>query len=275
MTTEVAFLAVGSSVDLSTAELYYSSDIGRNWTLTATTTTAQFFYGVTIGTNGIAYMIGEKYKIFQASSDSGFSVLTTVFNPTASTLSLSSSSLKRYHFLAVCTIDGVSSIAVGNVGIIFYSKDTGSSWHASSSSATTADINALSCLSSTVAVASGANGYVAKTVNGGVTWTLLSVFSSSSFTSYGISIVNSNVIFVSGFILGDSTYQGSIYKSFDGGNTWKLDTDSLYNIYSLSMYSSVLGAAGVVANSPYSVYTRVAGIVIFSYLHLFSDYSCL
>lgn len=259
------YVAVGSSVDLSTAQLYYSSDVGESWTLVSTTTEVRFFYGVAIGSNGIAYIIGEKYKIYQATYDDIYSTLTAIFSPAAATLSLPSSSyLKRYRFLAVCTADGQNIIAVGNLGIIFYSMNSGVTWQSSSNNgmSTTVDVNAVSCLSPLVAVASGADSYVSKTIDGGVTWTALSVFSSGAYSSYGISIVSNNVIFVSGFILGDDTYQGSVYKSFDGGATWVLDTLSLYNIYSLAMYSPILGIAGMVAGSPYAVYTRVSGNVI-------------
>ena len=258
------YVAVGTSVDLSTAQLYYSSDIGENWALVSTTTEVRFFYGVAIGSNGIAYIIGEKYKIYKASNNDSYSSLTAIFSPTAETLSLPSSSyLKRYRFSAVCTVDGQNIIAVGNLGIIFYSTNSGLTWQSSTSNAmsTAVDVNAVSCLSPSVAVASGADSYVSKTVDGGVTWTALSVFGSGAYSSYGISIVSTNVIFVSGFILDDETHQGSVYKSFNGGATWKLDTLSLYNIYSLAMYSPILGSAGMVAGSPYTVYTRVSGTV--------------
>jgi hypothetical protein len=259
--SETIYVAVGSSVDLSTAQLYYSADVGDSWTLTSSTTEVRFFYGVSVGTNGKAYMIGEKYKIYQATYDDTYSTITTVFDPTAAMLSLSSSSLKRYHFSAVCTVDGENTIVVGNLGLIFYSNDFGATWLSSSSTgiSTALDVNAVSCLSPLVAVTSGANSYVSKTSDGGATWTVLSVFNSASYSSYGISIVNSNVIFVSGFILDDSASQGSVYKSFDGGNTWTLDTSSLYNIYSLAMYSTILGSAGMVTGSPNAIYTRVSG----------------
>lgn len=249
-------------MDLSTAEVFYSSDLGKSWSFASSTTYVKFFYGVSIGSNGNAYIIGEKYKIFQASYGDGYTSLTTVFDPTTTTLSISSNNLKRYRFLAICTIDGVSVIAVGNIGFIYYSTDSGSNWYKSSSiGASAVDINAVSCYSSNVAFASGASNYVAKSTDGGSTWTALSVFSDGVYSSYGISAVDLSSIYVSGFILGDSTYQGSIYKTSNGGTSWTLESSTLYNIYSLAMVDDVTGVAGVVANSPSSVFTRVYGAV--------------
>eukprot|EP00969_Alexandrium_andersonii_P108357 4780038-Alexandrium_andersonii.AAC.1 len=70
-------------------------------------------------------------------------------------------------------------------------------------------------------MAAGANGYVAKTVDSGRTWTVLSVFPSTSYTSQynTISVMSISEVYVAA----RADAGGSVvYHTLDGGVSWTL-----------------------------------------------------
>ena len=262
ITGSLIFLAVGSNNVGNQANLYLSTNLALTWSLSATSTLSKSFYGVSLGSNGNAFMIGDRFTIFKATSVTSYQSITSSFIPDASTLQITTSNLKIFHFLSVCTYDGNNIIAAGNIGLIYYSSNSGSTWTKGTDlSSGTADYNSISCVSSSKAYLSGSSSYVAVTNNGGGTWTSLNGFpdyAANSVSSYGISVISLNTIFVSG-ILADFT-NSVIYSSYDGGTTWHLEEESSSAIYSLTMYSSTIGIAGLVGNAEHQVLTLVPGL---------------
>ena len=154
--------------------IYVSRDNGASFALATTTTKGNTnLKGVTIGRNGNAYTVGlstllpYSSKAFQSSihQSPNFStwndVSPKIGGVTPSTL-----------LTDVSSYDGVSVIAVGYQGAIYYSNNNGTTWLAGNSGVS---VN-LQCVSSgntTTAMAAGDVGTMLLTVNGGVTWTTL------------------------------------------------------------------------------------------------------
>lgn len=155
------------------AEVFTSTGTGVTWSLTATLSGAS--YGVTIGSNGNAYVSGgTAAQVYRSSYTSGFATWTLCSPTTSGTL------------YGISSFDGTNVIAVGstNAGVarIYYSSNSGSSWTQATGLTTTSIVYCVAHGSSSFALAAGLNSYVARTTNGGATWTTLSVFSASTVT---------------------------------------------------------------------------------------------
>ena len=158
----------------------------------------------------------------------------------------------------VSTSDGVNVIIVGTNGLTFYSTSSGDSWVAGSSGTN----NSIYCVShanasSVFAMAAGANGYLARTLNGGSTWTVMTAFS-TDYTSYfrSIAVLTTSEAYVAAYSTAVSP-KGVVYRSSNGGTSWILMASVDYELYSLAMYSSDYGVAG--STDGIGIYTLVSG----------------
>eukprot|EP00981_Chlorochromonas_danica_P011547 scaffold4102_cov174-Ochromonas_danica.AAC.1 len=166
---------IGASAS-SQAHVYNNGS--ANWqTYTPTSNESITYYGASVGSNGVAFLVGTFKTIVKANYTTSFSTWKTVSTA-------ASSSTTWYD---VSTYDGVQVIVVGTSGRIYYSLTAGTdntaSLVSSTNSGTTGTIYCVAHGNASVAMAAGANGYVAKTVDGGHTWAILSVFPSTSYTS--------------------------------------------------------------------------------------------
>jgi photosystem II stability/assembly factor-like uncharacterized protein len=224
--------------------IYGAKGNGTQWS--AVSSTIVGLNGVTIGSNGNAYVCGASARVYCSSysTSSAFATWTDV-----------SPSLASDTFYAVSTYDGINVIAVGGTGSIYYSSDSASTW-TSASSGTTGIINCISHGSSSFAISAGQNSYVARTSDSGATWTIMSVFSASTvFIRFqAVSVLSTSQAFVAG-------NNGEIWRTLDGGTSWKRVTSTGSTLFSIGMYDLLTGVAGATAGS--GVYTLVPGMFIF------------
>lgn len=150
------------------------------------------------------------------------------------------------------TLDGINVIAVGISGRIFYSSNQGSSWTLTASSGTTSSINCVAHGSSSVAMVGGGSSFVARTVNGGVTWTTLSVFSASNVVVrfHSIGMIGVNVAYIAG-------NNGQILVTYNGGSSWRMLASGLPTLYGVTMYDAITGIVGTVTGN--GLYNLVPG----------------
>lgn len=151
------------------------------------------------------------------------------------------------------TFDGINVIAVGVYGYIYYSSNSGTSWTRGASRTTTSTLYCVTHASKFTAMAGGTNAYVARTTDGGATWTNMTVFSSStvSVKFHAISMLSDSVAYVSGD-------NGDIFRTLNSGTSWTKLISTGNFIYSLAMYDFITGAAG--ATAQVGIYTSVAGM---------------
>lgn len=157
-------------------------------------------------------------------------------------------------FVSNSSFDGTNVIAVASSGYIYYSHTSGGSWYQTTNSFTTESIYCLSHSSSLIAMAGGASGYVAKTNDGGESWTKMTVFSSSSVSVqlHSISLLSNTDAYVAGD-------DGSVYMTVNFGSSWSRIASTGAILYSLSVYDSLTAIAGSAAGS--GVYVMVPGII--------------
>lgn len=169
-------------------------------------------------------------------------------------------------FYDISTYDGVNVIAVGANGNIYYSSDSIATWSAGNSGVTSI-VYCVDHGDSLVAMAAGAASYVAKTEDGGATWTALSVFSSGDVTVrfHAIHMRSSTDAFIAGS-------NGDVYSTFDGGSTWTLTASTGSILYSIEQFAADVGAAGAIAGT--GVYAIVPGKIVFPLSHTWHHYSC-
>lgn len=149
-------------------------------------------------------------------------------------------------FNSIHTSDGINVIAVGDLGKIYRSANSGNSWKIY-----TLNSNNLKCvytLSNDVWISSD-NGKVYKTtiLNSPVT----AIDLGQNFSVNSIYFVNSN----NGYLCGDG---GRIYKSIDGGYSWNLSNSGIAKIKLNSISFKDL-QNGVVAGENGSIYTTTDG----------------
>lgn len=186
---------------------------------------------------GYAYAAGASSKVFKSNVAAG------IFAPWSQ---LTTTSLPTFQINDISSIDGSVLVIVGDSGYIY--KYQGSSWTQLMTSVTTSNLYALSQISNYEWFVVGADNFVAKTTNGGVTWTTLNAFTSGSTTMtqstrppHSISMLTSSVGMV-------GSVSGALLQTVNGGNHWA-DAMTLASaagrmILSVSMYSSNVGVAG-------------------------------
>jgi photosystem II stability/assembly factor-like uncharacterized protein len=100
-------------------------------------------------------------------------------------------------------------------------------------------------------MAAGASSYVAKTSDGGKTWSTMSVFSNSvTIRFHSISLLSDTEAFIAGA-------DGKIYKTTDFGASWTRIASTGALIYSISAYDSATVIAGAASGS--GIYVMVSG----------------
>lgn len=217
------------------AEIFVSTDSGLTWAFVSQRSGA--LYGATIGSNGNAYVCGgTTTQVFRSSQSSSYATWTAVPASTSGTL------------YGISSYDGVNVIAVGSTsgqGRIFYTSTSGSSWTLSSTMNLPSTGTIVYCVdhgSATFAMAAGLNSYVARTTDGGATWTRMTVFSSSITIRYqSISVLGTQSAYVAGS-------NGQIYSTINGGSSWNLIASTGVTLMSLTMTDFTHGVAGGISS---------------------------
>eukprot|EP01031_Cornospumella_fuschlensis_P026812 gene26812-32397_t len=227
---------------------YASNGTGQRWGLLSDRAGSQL-HGTAIGSNGLAFVVGVNGLVRRSSYTDLF------FSWTAYTVRSGST-----QWFDVSTPDGVNVIVVGGSGAAFYSNSSGDSWFAGVSGTS----NNIRCVrhangSTYFAMSAGDNGFLAKTENGGLSWTSMTAFPttySAQFKTLSVlSVTEAYVAAQSGSI----DPKGLIYRTLDGGSTWTLMGSVSNSLTSLAMYNSDFGVAGVVNGAV--VYALVAAYI--------------
>lgn len=202
--------------------------------------------GVTIGSNGNAFVSGSGGIVYTSTSGTAYGTWTDVSPPMTPGLFL----------YDVNSLDGTNVIAVGAGGTIVYSSDAGSSW-ALATSGTGNAVYCISQLSLTLAMVAGENGYLAKSTNAGLTWTTMTAFP-STYTSrfHAISILSTSVAYVVASPSSGAS-GGRIYETFNGGASWALIQTTSSSLFSVSIYNSIYGIVGAAPGT--AIYRLVPG----------------
>ena len=111
--------------------------------------------------------------------------------------------------------------AVGNAGTILHTKDQGITWTAQNAG-TSENLNAVDFINDSTGVVVGENGFMAKTIDSGKTWSVLPVVRKFHKNVRGItSTKNGTELWIC------TGWSGSeIYKSTDGGMNWEFVSNS-------------------------------------------------
>lgn len=198
-------------------------------------------YSATIGSNGESYICGDAFAIYRTTLPQ---ISWTEVTPNGGDTCY-----------GISTYDGVNVIAVGSLGTIYYSSDSGSSWTLSSG-VTDSFLYSIAHGSSSVAIIGGLDGFVARTNDYGATWTSISPFSSSYLIRYhSISFISVSDVYIAGYR--DSEQDGAIYSSSDGGTTWTLMDITDHQLLCIAMYNSEKGIAG--SDGRTGIYSIVPG----------------
>jgi len=126
---------------------------------------------------------------------------------------------------AVTCSSATSCLAVGadaaGGGVAATSSDGGSSWQSHAVPASTPELDAVACPSTSHCVAVGAHSALT-TSDGGNTWAP-HVVPDSAVTLLGVACANGNDCVASGIVAGaGNPYGGKLFSSTDGGTTWSM-----------------------------------------------------
>ena len=157
--------------------IYVSRDNGASFALGSTKGNTNL-QGVTIGANGNAYAVGLSTLLPYSSKAFRSTLNQSPSYTTWSDVSPQIGGVTPSTLLTdVSSFDGVSVIAVGYQGAVFYSNNNGTTW-LSGNSGVTVNLQCISSGNTTTAMAAGDGATMLLTVNGGLTWTTL-VFSTA------------------------------------------------------------------------------------------------
>eukprot|EP01033_Poteriospumella_lacustris_P001023 gene1023-739_t len=217
---------VASSI---TSSVLVSSDFGVSWNA-STTNLGAAMNGVTVGSNGVAFAVGNVGYVYRLTTTDGFM--------TGEELRVGTTTLRD-----ACTVNGVDVYVVGDSGTMYYSANSGTDW-SSVTSPTSQSLYDIQAASASIMYVYGANNVVFKTTNGFSSTTTLTVFTANSttitsLTPHALSVVNSALVFIGSF-------GGSIYVTKNGGKTWDFTGEPSRGqpITCLGAYQSNLALAG-------------------------------
>ncbi len=180
---------------------------------------------------GHGYAVGASGRVYKTNTASVFSSWSTITSPAT------------FQINGVATLDGTVVYVVGASGNVY--KYSGTSWTKQMSSVTSESLYSISMVSNNEVFISGGANFVAKTINGGTTWSTLSVFTSGTTTytrpPHAISMLTSSVVLV-------GSASGSIRQTITSGVKWtdatSLASSAGRSILCLYVFSSNVGIAG-------------------------------
>lgn len=201
------------------------------------------FYGITIGTNGDAYICGGEAGVYTASVSDGFATWTRLIPSVGGLVTLN----------AIASFDGIRAIAVGSGGQVLVTEDAGITWENISTDVTSA-LNGISCASDMICIIVGSDAVILRTGDGGKTFESLqdnvigvgSIDISTNFENHVISMVSTAVAYL-------AASNGAIIKTLNSGGNWEVDTLDAFGaqLLSLSMSTTALGVAGDTTGNVY------------------------
>lgn len=232
-TSTTYYLAVDAS-----RYTYVANGTGVSWKRMSSRASFSL-YGVSLGSNGNAFVVGGTNTIRRSSYSSSFATWTSLTTDAQDTT-----------WFDVSTIDGVNVIVVGANGTIYYSSNSGSQWTQASNLKTTSDLYCVDHANQTIAMVGG-DGFLAKTTDAGNSWSVITTAYPSNYTArfHSLSMISTTEAYVAVFPSDGQTSLGLIYKTVDGGSSWTVIYSSSVPLYSLSMFNSDFGVAGAGAHT--------------------------
>jgi photosystem II stability/assembly factor-like uncharacterized protein len=264
---DVAFSGSGTGLATTTGTtLLSTSDDGATWTSTApplsspsatgvafadkSTVSLFGFYGETLrSTDGgatwsdPAYDLGvgqDSWRVLFSSSSAGLAV-----GAYGGTIARTIDGGASWQQIGGGKLDDVLGIDVSSAGAaLACSADAGATWARISQLDALSSVSAISWGSSDVALAAGLFGDIAKTTDGGLTFSLVAQDAMVNFQAVGMA--SASQVVVAGRASGSATGKGGFLRvSSDGGSTWKAATVPSTNwIYAIRFLTPLVGLAG-------------------------------
>jgi photosystem II stability/assembly factor-like uncharacterized protein len=149
---------------------------------------------------------------------------------------------------AIASYDGivVYLVGVGNSdskGRIYKSSDSGSSWTKLTTLGSTVALYSISITSDEEIMVQGASLFVSRSLDGGSTWSTMSVYTSGTTTStrppHALSMLSRTIAY-------SGSISGAMKMTVNGGSSWSTATTlaQAKSIYSIKIYSTDVGIAG-------------------------------
>jgi len=204
---------VGGTTASSVAQVRFSTDLGATWTLTNTGIGATTVVWDIDYTNGAWFVTGNSFYVYKSTDNGASWSAITILNPTQPWTST--------YYAAAFSPTGDSLVAVGGFGLIqsmlgasatptaHTSLAKPGAWWDVWSSDPTGTVIAVGAPTS----AGAAWDQIARSTNGGTTWSIIPFSTTSTATFYSIDMVDNNLGFTSGT-------NSAIYKTTNGGATW-------------------------------------------------------
>ncbi len=205
-------LVGGTAVGTAT-QVRLSTDLGATWALKNTGITASTVVWDIDYVNGAWYVTGNSFDIFKSTDDGTTWTNIAVLNPSQPWTST--------YYATVFSPSGDSLVTVGGFGLIQSKLGASATptahtalakpgaWWDTWSSGPSGTVIAVGAPT----VANSVFDQIARSTNGGTTWSLIPFSTTSTATFYSIDMVDNNLGFISGT-------NSAIYKTTNGGATW-------------------------------------------------------
>ena len=236
--TSVSLSGSNGIASITGSGIYYTNNLGANWTQSTGATTGNFDSVVLSGANGIAG---------SASFDGLYYTTNTGVNWTQSTLTTGGATSGNFYTVALSGTNAIAATSTDDNGI-YYSINSGQTW-TQSTNLTTGNFNSVALSGSNGIAASNSSTGIWYTTNSGVTWTQSNIITNDFFS-----------VFLSGTSAIAGSYTGDgIYYSTNSGQTWTQSNINSGDIYSVVLSGSN-GIAGSGTNNNGIYYTTNLGV---------------
>ena len=243
--TSVSLSGSNGIASITGSGIYYTNNLGANWTQSTGATTGNFDSVVLSGANGIAG---------SASSDGLYYTTNSGVNRTQSDFTIGGATSGDFFTVALSGTNAIAATSTDDNGI-YYSINSGQTW-TQSINLTTGNFNSVALSSDGTKGIAGSNSALGLyyTTNSGVTWTRSNLTSGGPTENdfYSVSLSGTNAI------AGSMSGTG-IYYSTNSGQTWTQTAVNTGDFYSVFL-SGANGIAGSGNSNDGIYYTTNSGV---------------
>ena len=243
--TSVSLSGSNGIASITGSGIYYTNNLGANWTQSTGATTGNFDSVVLSGANGIAG---------SASSDGLYYTTNSGVNWTQSDFTIGGATSGDFFTVALSGTNAIAATSTDDNGI-YYSINSGQTW-TQSINLTTGNFNSVALSSDGTKGIAGSNSALGLyyTTNSGVNWTRSDLASGGPTENdfYSVSLSGTNAI------AGSMSGTG-IYYSTNSGQTWTQTAVNTGDFYSVFL-SGANGIAGSGNSNDGIYYTTNSGV---------------
>ena len=243
--TSVSLSGSNGIASITGSGIYYTNNLGANWTQSTGATTGNFDSVVLSGANGIAG---------SASSDGLYYTTNSGVNWTQSDFTIGGATSGDFFTVALSGTNAIAATSTDDNGI-YYSINSGQTW-TQSFNLTTGNFNSVALSSDGTKGIAGSNSALGLyyTTNSGVNWTRSDLASGGPTENdfYSVSLSGTNAI------AGSMSGTG-IYYSTNSGQTWTQTAVNTGDFYSVFL-SGANGIAGSGNSNDGIYYTTNSGV---------------